>query len=105
MDFTRLNFCICWHLSLINAKVEGMNIIAKYLDKEVGRATKLAAKLGMSLSQISQFKSGFRPIPYDRMRDIEKATDGALKFDDMLAETLKVRSKARKARAAARAKA
>lgn len=79
-----------------------MTILSKYLDKEKGRATRLAAKLKMGHSQLSQLKTGFRPIPIDRMRDIERATEGVLRFEDMLAETIKAKAKKRKANRAAR---
>ena len=50
---------------------------------ERGTATKLAAKLGISMSYLSQLGGGQAPLSPERCVDIEEATDGAVTRKDL----------------------
>lgn len=43
----------------------------------------LAKKLGVHASMVSQWKNGTRPIPLERVTDIEKATNGMVSRKDL----------------------
>lgn len=43
----------------------------------------LAKKLGVHASMVSQWKNGTRPIPLERVTDIEKATNGVVSRKDL----------------------
>ena len=43
----------------------------------------LAKKLGVHASMVSQWKNGTRPIPLERVTDIEKATNGLVSRKDL----------------------
>lgn len=43
----------------------------------------LARRLGVHASMVSQWKNGVRPIPLERVTDIEKATSGMVSRKDL----------------------
>ena len=43
----------------------------------------LAKKLGVHASMVRQWKNGTRPIPLERVTDIEKATNGMVSRKDL----------------------
>ena len=43
----------------------------------------LAKKLGVHASMVSQWKNGTRPIPLERVTDIEKSTNGMVSRKDL----------------------
>lgn len=49
-----------------------------YLDSGIETATSLAAKIGVTPAFVSQWRTGFRPIPVERCAAIERATGGAV---------------------------
>lgn len=55
-----------------------MNLKNYLASLERGAATKLAAKLGISISYLSQLASGKAPISAARCVAIEQATDGVV---------------------------
>lgn len=55
-----------------------------YLDEQRGRGAALAAALGVSPVMVSQWASGVKsPIPLERCRPIEAATEGAVTRRDL----------------------
>ena len=48
-----------------------------------GSAVELARAIKVSPSLISQWKTGFRPIPAERCPAIERATNGAVRCEDL----------------------
>jgi DNA-binding transcriptional regulator YdaS (Cro superfamily) len=54
-----------------------------YISTERGRATNLAAQLGVSLSYLSQMAAGTAPVSPERCVEIEHATDGAVSRRDL----------------------
>jgi DNA-binding transcriptional regulator YdaS (Cro superfamily) len=54
-----------------------------YIAAERGRATALAAKLGVSPSYLSQLVNGQSPISPERCVDIWRATDGEVTRQDL----------------------
>lgn len=57
-----------------------------YFKSERGVAKKLAETLGISLSYLSQMKSGDAPISPERAVEIETATSGAVTRRDLFPE-------------------
>lgn len=49
----------------------------------VGGQAQLAALLGVTPSTVNQWIKGVRPIPAERCPEIERATDGAVRCEDM----------------------
>ena len=56
-----------------------------YIEKTGERGTNLvlASAIGVSPVIISQWKTGARPVPAERCPSIEKATDGAVRCEDL----------------------
>lgn len=48
-----------------------------------GAAVKLAKAISVAPSLISQWKNGVRPVPAERCPDIEKATEGVVRCEDL----------------------
>lgn len=48
----------------------------EYLDNKFDTARSLAKKLGVTDSFISQWRTGYRPVPVEYCAQIEKATNG-----------------------------
>ena len=48
-----------------------------------GSAVELARAIKVAPSLISQWKTGFRPIPAERCPAIERATNGAVRCEDL----------------------
>ena len=57
--------------------------IKTWCDAERGRATKLAADIGVEASFIGQIVSGLRPVPPLKCVAIERATSGAVTRRDL----------------------
>ncbi|MGI4938740.1 MAG: transcriptional regulator [Janthinobacterium lividum] len=55
-----------------------------YLREKRGRQASLAKAIGAHAPDISKWASGIRPIPAERCMDIEEATNGALRCEDLL---------------------
>ena len=68
---------------LRNAKLSGMQLL-EYLKEERGRASLLAAALGVSPVLISQWGNKQRPVPAARCPDIERHTAGAVTCEELL---------------------
>ncbi len=49
----------------------------------VGSAVKLAVEIGISPQYLSQLRTGARPVPADRCPDIERATFGHVRCEDL----------------------
>ena len=49
----------------------------------VGTQSKLAALLGVSVPTVNQWVHGNRPIPAERCPEIEKATGGAVRCEEL----------------------
>lgn len=54
-----------------------------YTSNKRGKATELAKKLGVPATLISQWANGIRQIPAERCPEIEKATSGAVRCEDL----------------------
>jgi DNA-binding transcriptional regulator YdaS (Cro superfamily) len=65
----------------LKAKLRGMNLKA-YLENH-GGGRRLALSVGVSSVIISQWKTGVRQVPADRCIDIERATSGAVRCEDL----------------------
>jgi DNA-binding transcriptional regulator YdaS (Cro superfamily) len=48
-----------------------------------GSAAKLAEDIGVSPQYMSQLRSGTRPVPAERCPNIERATNGAVRCEDL----------------------
>lgn len=53
-----------------------------YLDAR-GKVNELAASLGIPAALLSQWKTGVRQVPAERCPEIEKATDGEVRCEDL----------------------
>jgi DNA-binding transcriptional regulator YdaS (Cro superfamily) len=51
--------------------------------KKPGSAASLAKCLGVPAPLLSQWRTGARPVPADRCPEIEKATSGAVRCEDL----------------------
>lgn len=49
----------------------------------LGSQTKLAAILGLTLPAVNQWVNNIRPIPAEHCPEIEKATNGAVRCEDL----------------------
>jgi DNA-binding transcriptional regulator YdaS (Cro superfamily) len=49
----------------------------------VGSATALAQRLGVTPAAVGQWKSGERRVPAERCPEIERATSGAVRCEDL----------------------
>ena len=56
----------------------------EWLDKEVGRAAKLAAHFGRTASAVSQWRTN--GVPIDFIKSVRDFTGGDVTLDDMLPE-------------------
>jgi DNA-binding transcriptional regulator YdaS (Cro superfamily) len=63
--------------------------LREYLEK-VETNICLAKRLNVAPSLVSQWKNGTRPIPVERMTDIEKATGGLVTRKDMNEEWARI---------------
>lgn len=54
-----------------------------YTSNKRGLATELAKKLGIPTTLISQWANGVRQVPAERCLEIEKATLGAVRCEDL----------------------
>ncbi len=54
-----------------------------YLDQSRGMSSALARALGVPPVLISQWANSQRPVPSDRCPAIERATDGAVRCEEM----------------------
>lgn len=54
-----------------------------YLELETSFAVALASVIGVAPSNVSQWKTGRRPIPSDRCPSIERATNGMVTCEEM----------------------
>ena len=69
------------HLKFTQDKMRSMKI-KDYFD--LGHSqTSLAKALGVTPAQVNHWVSGLRPIPLERMTDIERATDGLVTRRDL----------------------
>jgi DNA-binding transcriptional regulator YdaS (Cro superfamily) len=57
--------------------------LSDYLDAERGRGAALAAKLGVPAELISQWRNGVRQVPAERCPEIERATGGEVRCEDL----------------------
>lgn len=57
--------------------------LSDYLDIERGRGVAVAQLVGVAPQQIYQWASGSRPIPADKCPDIELATGGEVRCEDL----------------------
>ena len=56
----------------------------EFLDRKgAGAAAQLARAIGVTQAVISQWRKNVRPIPADRCPDIERATDGEVRCEDL----------------------
>ena len=63
--------------------------LKNYLQKHESNAG-LARKLDVAPSLVSQWKNGTRPIPTERMTDIEIATDGLVSRKDLCENWIRI---------------
>lgn len=49
----------------------------------VGSQTELARRIGVTVSMVSQWCTGVRPLPVDRCIDIERETAGAVRVEEL----------------------
>lgn len=54
-----------------------------YTSNKRGKATELAKKIGVPVTLISQWANGVRQIPAERCLEIEKATAGVVRCEDL----------------------
>lgn len=59
-----------------------------WLDSEVGRATKLAAHFGLSLSAVTQWRSN--GVPVDRMKSVRDFTGNDVTLEEMIPDSKEV---------------
>jgi DNA-binding transcriptional regulator YdaS (Cro superfamily) len=57
--------------------------LAEFFASERGAQSKLAAAAGIPAPMLSQWASGARPIPAERCPEIERATDGKVRCEDL----------------------
>jgi DNA-binding transcriptional regulator YdaS (Cro superfamily) len=58
--------------------------LSEYLNSQPqGAATKLALDIGVPVASISYWSNGVRQVPAERCFDIEKATVGAVRCEDL----------------------
>lgn len=55
----------------------------EYINAERGRGTALATALGVPAESISNWKSGARRVPAERCPEIERATGGAVRCEEL----------------------
>lgn len=58
---------------------------------ERGAAARVAEHVGVHPVMVSQWASGTKPVPAERCPAIERATEGAVKADEMRADVVWVR--------------
>jgi DNA-binding transcriptional regulator YdaS (Cro superfamily) len=58
-------------------------LLKQYLSEERGRAAEIARSLGISPVLLSQWSTDARRVPADRCPAVERATDGAVRCEEM----------------------
>lgn len=70
-------------MRLVNTKLCGMELKTYLSNLQRGGISKLANALGISSSYLSQLSSGLAPISLERCIEIEKATGGAVRCEEL----------------------
>ncbi|WP_410055240.1 transcriptional regulator [Providencia rettgeri] len=63
--------------------MEHQMTLKTYTSNKRGKATELAKKIGVPVTLISQWANGVRQIPAERCPEIEKATAGVVRCEDL----------------------